>query len=62
MAGKLEIKQVRSLAGSSAHQRRVMRALGFTHREQVVVHGDTPTIMGMVDKVRHLVDVRKREE
>ncbi len=62
MAGKLEIKQVRSLAGSSAHQRRVMRALGFTHREQVVVHGDTPTIKGMVDKVRHLVEIRKRDE
>jgi large subunit ribosomal protein L30 len=62
MAGKLEIKQTRSLAGSSAHQRRVMKALGFRRREQVVVHGDTPTIQGMIDKVRHMVDVRKREE
>ncbi|OGC89925.1 MAG: 50S ribosomal protein L30 [candidate division Zixibacteria bacterium RBG_16_53_22] len=62
MAAKLEIKQVRSLAGSSAHQRRVMKALGFKRREQVVVHSDTPTILGMIDKVRHLVDIRKREE
>jgi large subunit ribosomal protein L30 len=62
MAAKLEIKQVRSLAGSSAHQRRVMKALGFKRREQVVVHNESPTIMGMIDKVRHLVDIRKREE
>jgi large subunit ribosomal protein L30 len=62
MASKLELKQVRSLAGSSAHQRRVMRALGFTHREQVVVHHDSPSIQGMIDKVRHLVDIRKQEK
>lgn len=60
MAGKLEIKQVRSLAGCSAHQRRVMTALGFKHREQVVVHEDSPSINGMVDKVKHLVEITKR--
>ena len=60
MSGKLEIKQVRSLAGCSAHQRRVMQALGFKRREQVVVHNDSPSIKGMVDKVRHLVEVKER--
>jgi large subunit ribosomal protein L30 len=60
MAQKLEIKQIRSLAGCSAHQRRVMAALGFKHREQVVVHDDSPSIMGMVDKVKHLVTFTKR--
>ncbi len=59
MAGKLEVKQVRSLAGASAKQRRVMRALGFRHREQVVTHDDTPSIRGMIDKVNHLVEVKK---
>jgi large subunit ribosomal protein L30 len=60
MAAKVEIKQVKSLAGSSEKQRRVMRALGFKRREQVVIHADTPTIQGMIDKVRHLVEVSKR--
>ena len=60
MAAKLEIKQVRSLAGSSSKQRRVMEALGFRRREQVVMHDDTPTIQGMVNKVRHLVEIKKR--
>jgi len=60
MPGKLEIKQVRSIAGSSAHQRRVMKALGLRYREQIVVHDDTPTIKGMVDKVLHLLQVTKK--
>ncbi len=60
MPAKLEIKQIRSLAGSNVKQRLVMRALGFRHREQVVVHDDTPSIQGMIDKVRHLVEVTKR--
>jgi large subunit ribosomal protein L30 len=60
MKGKLEIKQVRSLAGSNERQRRIMRALGFRYREQVVNHNDSPSIQGMIDKVRHLVEVTKQ--
>jgi len=51
---------MRSLAGCSAHQRRVMQALGFKRREQVVVHDNTPTIKGMIDKVKHLLEVTER--
>ena len=61
MPGKLEIKQIRSLAGNSALQRRVVKALGLRHREQVVVHDDTPTIRGMINKVAHLVEVKERQ-
>ncbi len=60
MAGKLEIQQIRSVAGTSAHQRRVIKSLGLRRREQTVVHDDTPTIRGMIDKVFHLVKVTKR--
>jgi large subunit ribosomal protein L30 len=62
MPGKLEIKQVRSLAGSNDKQRRVMRALGFRHREQVVIHDASPSILGMIDKIRHLVEVTKKND
>jgi large subunit ribosomal protein L30 len=60
MPGKLEIKQVRSLAGNSDKQRRVIKALGLRHREQVVVHDNTPIIRGMIDKVRHIVEITER--
>ncbi len=59
MTGKLEIKQIRSVAGSSEKQRRNLKALGLRHREQVVVHGDSLTIRGMIQKVAHMVKVTK---
>ncbi len=60
MASQIEIKQVKGVAGTSQHQRRVLRALGLRHREHVAVHYDTPQIRGMVNKVFHLVKVTKK--
>ena len=57
MPAKIEIKQIKGVAGTSAHQRRVLKALGLRKREQVVVHDDSAQIMGMVIKVAHLVQV-----
>jgi large subunit ribosomal protein L30 len=60
MAGKLEIKQIRSIAGATKIQRRNIEALGLKRREQIVVHDDTPIIRGMIRKVNHLVQVTER--
>lgn len=60
MAGKLEIKLIRSLAGAKENQRRNIKALGLKRREYVVVHDDTPIIRGMIDKVAHMVQVTER--
>jgi large subunit ribosomal protein L30 len=62
MAKQIKIKQVRGVPGTSQHQRRVLKALGFTHREQVVVHDDTAQIRGMINKVNHLVKVLDNQE
>ena len=61
MAEKLEIKQIRSAAGTSGNQRLNLKALGLRKREQVVVHDDSETIRGMISKVSHLVKVTKRQ-
>ncbi len=61
MADKLEIKMIRSAAGSSANQRSNLKALGLRRREQVVIHDDSGTIRGMITKVFHLVKVTKRQ-
>ena len=58
-AEKIQIKLVRSLIGSSEAQRRVVKGLGLTKKDQVVEHASTPTIMGMVNKVSHLVEIVK---
>ncbi len=54
---QIKIKLVKSLIGSSETQRRVVRALGLTKKDQVVEHYNSPVIMGMVNKVSHLLEV-----
>ena len=56
---KIKIKQVKSTIGASEKQIKVVRALGLTKKDQVVEHLPSATIMGMVNKVPHLVEVVK---
>ena len=58
-ANTIKIKLVKSLIGTNPNQRAVARALGFTKKDQVVEHASTPTILGMVNKVSHLVEIVK---
>ena len=55
----VKIKLVKSLIGSSEAQRKVVKALGLTKKDQTVEHNETPIIMGMVNKVSHLLEVTK---
>ena len=55
----VKIKLVKSLIGSSEKQRRVVRALGLTKKDQIVKHNESATIMGMVNKVSHLLEIVK---
>ena len=59
---RLRIRQTRSGIGRIENHKRVLRALGLKHPGSVVEHGDTPTIRGMIDKVKHLIDVEVIEE
>ena len=54
---QIKIKLKRGLIGASEAQRKVDRGLGLTKKDQVVEHFNTPTIMGMVNKVSHLLEV-----
>ena len=56
---KIQIKLVKSLIGSSEKQRRVVKGLGLTKKDQIVEHASTPTILGMVNKVSHLLEIVK---
>jgi len=55
----IKIKLVKSLIGTPEAQRKVVRGLGFTKKDQVVEHAASATIMGMVNKVSHLVEIVK---
>ena len=54
---KLKITQTRSVINTSMRQRRTLEALGLRRIRHSVTHDDTPVIKGMIDKVRHLVEV-----
>jgi len=51
----VKIKQVKSAIGYPQRQKDTVRALGITKMNQVVEHEATPQIMGMIEKVKHLV-------
>ncbi len=55
--GKIKIKQVRSRIGRPKDQKRTLDALGLRKMNQVVQHEDTPQILGMVAKIKHLITV-----
>jgi large subunit ribosomal protein L30 len=59
---KLRIKWVRSSVRRRFDQKRTIRALGLRRLGQTVEHSDSPSMRGMISKVRHLVTVEEAEE
>jgi large subunit ribosomal protein L30 len=57
--GTLKIKWVVSFIACPKDMRETIRGLGFRRMQQVVVREDTPSIRGMIHKVRHLVTVEE---
>jgi large subunit ribosomal protein L30 len=56
---KIRITQVKSVIGSTKRQKAIMEALGLKKMHQTVEHDTTPQIMGMVNKMRHLISVEE---
>lgn len=59
MVMKVRIIQVRSAIGRQSYQQKILKALGIRRMHHTVVHEDSPTIMGMVKKITHLLKVEK---
>jgi large subunit ribosomal protein L30 len=58
MAGtKVKVTQVRSGIGQNPRNRGTLRALGLGRIGRSVEHDSSPTLAGMLRKVRHLVKV-----
>tara|TARA_B100000780_G_scaffold54256_2_gene33889 strand:- start:5070 stop:5246 length:177 start_codon:yes stop_codon:yes gene_type:complete len=56
---KIKIKKIRSEIRRPGDQKKTLLALGLKKIGQVVEHDDTPSIIGMVNKVKHLVSIIK---
>ena len=55
--GKIKITQVRSVIDRPKKQKETMIALGLRKMHQTVEKEATPQILGMVNKVSHLIQV-----
>lgn len=53
----IKITQIKSRINAPAVQKRTLDALGLKKMHHSVVLEDTPSVMGMVNAVRHLVEV-----
>ena len=58
---QIKITWKKSCIGRPSKQRRIVESLGLKRLNHSVVHEDSPTIMGMVNKVRHLLVVEPVE-
>jgi large subunit ribosomal protein L30 len=55
----VRVTLVKSAIGYNISQKATLRALGLRRMNQTVEHADSPTLRGMIYKVRHLVEVEE---
>ncbi len=56
---KLKIKLVKSVIGYPQKQREVVKGLGLRRLHHEIIRPDTPAIRGMIEKVKHLVEIEE---
>lgn len=56
---KIKVKQLKSAIKRTQNQKRTLEALGLRKIGQVVEHDATPNILGMINKVKHLVSTEE---
>lgn len=56
---KIRITQVKSQIGRLKNQKLTLEALGLRKMNQTIEHEATPSIVGMVNTVKHLISVEE---
>ncbi len=56
---RLRVTLIKSSIGHEKSQLRTLKALGFHRLQQSVVHEDSASVRGMINKVRHLVKIEE---
>jgi large subunit ribosomal protein L30 len=57
----IQVRQYKSAIGYAKDQAATVRGLGIRRMNQVVEVEDTPSVRGMVNKVKHLVRIESGE-
>ena len=56
---KLIVKQVKSAIGRQSYQRKTLIGLGLNKINKQRELDDTPSIRGMIEKVKHLLEIKE---
>ena len=56
---KLKITHIKSKIGSTERQKRTLKALGFKKLNSSVEVEATPQVLGMINKVKHLISIEE---
>ncbi len=56
---KIRVTQIRSTIKQTQRQKDTIKALGLGKINRSAEHQDSPTIMGMINAVRHLIRVEQ---
>ena len=54
---KIKITQVKSPIGRKSYQKKILISLGLNKLNRNKIHDDSSAIVGMVNKVKHLVNL-----
>ena len=57
--GKIIVTKVKSDIKRTSTQKRTLASLGLRKMNQSVIHDNTPSILGMINKVQHMVSVEE---
>lgn len=56
---KIKVTKVKSAIKKPGRQKKTLEALGLKTIGQSIEHTDTPNILGMIAKVKHLISVEE---
>jgi len=56
---EIQVKLIKSLIGSKSYQRNCVKGLGLSKLGQVVFVKDTDQNRGMINKAKHLLEVKE---
>lgn len=54
---KIKLKQIKSIINRPKTQKLIIKALGLGKINKIKEHSDSPHIWGMINKVKHLIQV-----
>lgn len=57
--GKIKITQIKSVIDRSKRQKDTMYALGLRKMNQSIVKETNPQVLGMVNKIKHLIRIEE---